>query len=205
MGAVGCSFAGRSVIADAMAAAETATAASHCYCMHWQVRLAASADIAVAIISLRTSIVKMATSIAAAKYPSTAVGRRLQHRGCYCSRVPCRCPFESWKIPGITAYCIHFARIFASRARERPDRPSAPAKKALTTATAAAGERLSAMVASMKSTCPFNQALAALSIAFVAEVVVGRTKLRFASRSRSPVCLSSRAPFVTGTFPFWTF
>lgn len=81
VGVVGCSFAGRSVIADAMAAVERATAASHCYCMHWPARLAASTDIAGAIISSRTSIVKVAMPVAAAKYPGMAVGRRLQHRG----------------------------------------------------------------------------------------------------------------------------
>ena len=111
----------------------------------------------------------------------------------------------NWRIPDTTACCIHFVRIFASRARERPDRPSAPAMKALAAASAVAGERLPEMAASMKSTCPFNQALAALSIAFIAEVAVGRTKLRSASRSCFPACLNSRAPFVTGTFPFWTF
>ena len=122
--------------------------------------------------------------------------------------MPCRCPFESPWIPGTTvaACCIHFVRIFASRARERPDRPSAPAMKALAAANAAiAGERLSTMVASMKSTCSFNQDLAALSIAFAAEEAVGRIKPRFAPRSCFLACLSSRAPFVTGTFPFWTF
>ena len=80
--AVDCSFAGRYVIAADAMAAERAIAASHCYCMRWPVRLAAPTSVAVAIISLRTSIVKVAIpTVAAAKCPDTAVGRRLERRG----------------------------------------------------------------------------------------------------------------------------
>ena len=62
-----------------------------------------------------------------------------------------------------------------------------------------------AMVANVKSTFPFDQGLAVLPIAFVTVEEVCRTELHFATGSRYRVCLSSRVPFVIGTFPYFTF